>query len=143
MAGTYEGNLTRDPELQFGNDGKARATFTIAETSSRKNQQGQWEDEGTMFIRCTVFGNMAENVTNSLSKGNRVIVEGRLKNREWEDKEGQKRGSLELIADKVGPSLRGQVAQVSKATPGQSPQQSFPQAGQNFQQQAQSMNAPF
>lgn len=142
MAGTYEGNLTRDPEIQFGNDGKPRATFTIAETSSRKNQQGQWEDEGTMFIRCTVFGNMAENVTNSLTKGNRVIVEGRLKNREWEDKEGQKRGSLELIADKVGPSLRGQVAQVSKASPG-SQNQGFPQPGQNFQQQAQSMTAPF
>jgi len=132
---TVVGNLTADPELRFTPSGAAVATFTVASTPRTFNKQAnEWKDGETLFMRCSVWREAAENVAESLAKGQRVIVQGRLVQRSWEDKEGQKRTVIEMQADEVGPSLRYATAKVTRTTKGggfggQQTQQQAPAGG--------------
>ena len=129
---TIVGNLAGDPELRWTASGHAVANFTVAQTPRTKNQQGEFVDDETLWVRCSVWREMAENVAETLSKGTRVVVTGRLKARSFETKEGQQRTNWELDVDEVGPSLRWATAQVNR-TPKQGGQQ-FGNAGQFNQQ---------
>jgi single-strand DNA-binding protein len=116
---TVIGNLTNDPELRFTPNGAAVASFTVASTPRTFDRQSnEWKDGDTLFLRCTVWRQAAENVAESLHKGTRVIVQGRLKQRSFETREGEKRTVVELEADEVGASLRSATAKVSKANRG-------------------------
>lgn len=127
---TVVGNLTSDPELRFTANGAAVANFTVASTPRHFDRQaGEFRDGETLFLRCTVWRDLAENVAESLQRGTRVIVEGRLKSRSFETKEGEKRTVMELDADDVGPSLRRATARVQKNNPGHAYQQGGGQAG--------------
>ncbi|AEF42962.1 single-stranded DNA-binding protein [Hoyosella subflava] len=113
---TVIGNLTADPELRFTPAGAAVATFTVASTPRKYNSQtSQWEDGDALFLRCNIWRQAAENVAESLQKGMRVIVNGRLRQRSFETREGEKRTVIELEVDEVGPSLRYATAKVNKA----------------------------
>lgn len=113
---TIVGNAASDPELRFLPSGVAVANLTVAATPRAKNKQtDEWEDGETLWIRCACFRQMAESVAESITKGTRVLVTGRLKQRSYEAKDGSKRTSLELDVDEVGPSLRYATARVSKA----------------------------
>ena len=112
---TVVGNLTSDPELKFLQSGNAVANFTVASTPRSYNKQTQqWEDGEALFLRCSVWRQLAENVAESLSKGMRVIVQGNLKQRSYQTKEGEKRTSYELDVQEVGPSLAWAKAQVNR-----------------------------
>jgi single-strand DNA-binding protein len=112
---TITGNLTADPELRFTPSGVAVANFTIATTPRVFNKaKNEWEDGEALFLRCNLWKEAAENVTESLTKGMRVIATGKLRQRSWEDKEGKKRDSTELEVDEIGPSLKYAHARVSK-----------------------------
>jgi len=114
------GNLTADPELRFTPSGDAVANFTVASTPRTLNRQTQeWEDGQALFLRCSVWRAAAENVAESLSKGMRVMVSGRLKQRSYE-KDGQQRTVIELEVDEVGPSLKFAQATVHRAARGES-----------------------
>lgn len=117
---TVIGNLTQDPELRFTPSGAAVANFTVASTPRYMDRQtNEWKDGETLFMRCSVWREAAENVAESLVRGSRVIVSGRLKSRSWDDKEtGQKRTTMELEVDEVGPSLRYATAKVNKTQRG-------------------------
>lgn len=121
---TIVGNLTADPELRYVSNGVAVASFTVASTPRQKNAQtGQWEDGEAMFVRCSVWREYAENVAESLTKGMRVIAQGRLTVRSYQDKQGQTRQSIEMQIDEVGPSLRyarATVERVARNTPNRS-----------------------
>jgi single-strand DNA-binding protein len=113
---TVIGNLTNDPELRFTPNGAAVASFTVASTPRTFDRQSnEWKDGDTLFLRCTVWRQAAENVAESLHKGTRVVVQGRLKQRSFETREGEKRTVVELEADEVGVSLRSATAKVSKS----------------------------
>jgi single-strand DNA-binding protein len=113
---TVIGNLTSDPELRFTPSGHAVAGFTIASTPRTFDRQSnEWKDSETLFLRCTVWRQAAENVAESLQKGFRVIVQGRLKQRSYETREGEKRTVIELEVDEIGPSLRSATARVNRA----------------------------
>jgi single-strand DNA-binding protein len=112
---TLVGNITDDPELRFTPSGSAVANFTIACNRRFKGQDGQWEDKLDGFFRCSCWRDMAENVSESLKKGMRVMVVGRLQQRSWEDGDGNKRSSFEIAVDEVGPSLRWASAVVQKS----------------------------
>ncbi|MGB3411669.1 MAG: single-stranded DNA-binding protein [Microthrixaceae bacterium] len=108
------GNITRDPELRFTPSGAAVATFGLAVNRRWRNQQtNEWEEQ-TSFFDIVCWREMAENVAESLTKGSRVIVTGRLDQRSWETDQGDKRSKVEVVADEVGPSLRWATAQVTK-----------------------------
>ncbi len=112
---TLVGNLTRDPELRFTPAGAAVADFTVASTSRTFDRQtGEWKDGDTLFIRCSAWRQLAENVAGSLTKGTRVIVTGPLKVREYERSDGGRGTSVEMTVDEVGPSLRNATAQVQR-----------------------------
>jgi single-strand DNA-binding protein len=112
---TVIGNLTSDPELRFTPSGSAVANFTIASTPRTLDRQSnEWKDGETLFLRASVWREAAENVAESLTKGMRVIVMGRLKSRSYETKEGEKRTVIELEVDEVGPSLRYANAKVNR-----------------------------
>jgi single-strand DNA-binding protein len=112
---TVIGNLTNDPELRFTPSGSAVATFTIASTPRTFDRQSnEWKDGETLFLRAAVWREAAENVAESLTKGMRVIVSGRLKSRSYETKEGEKRTVIELEVDEIGPSLRYANAKVNR-----------------------------
>lgn len=114
---TVVGNLTADPELRFTPSGAAVANFTVASTPRTFDRQAnEWKDGEALFLRCTIWRDAAENITESLSKGTRVIVQGRLKQRSFETKEGERRTVVELDVDEIGPSLRYATAKVSKAS---------------------------
>ena len=116
---TIIGNIVAPPELRFTPAGAAVASFTIASTPRQFDKQtNEWKDGETLFMRCSVWRNQAESVAESLTKGTRVIATGRLKSRAWETKEGEKRTSIELEVDEVGPSLRNVTAKVTKAERG-------------------------
>ena len=116
---TIIGNLTNDPELRFTPSGAAVANFTIASTPRTFDRQSNdWKDGETLFMRCSVWREAAENVAESLQKGSRVLVSGRLRSRSYETKEGEKRTVVELEVDEVGPSLRYATAKVVKTTRG-------------------------
>ena len=112
---TVVGNLVSDPELRFTNSGAAVASFRIASTPrSFDRQSGEWKDGEALFLTCSVWRQAAENVAESLQRGSRVIVQGRLKQRTYETREGEKRTVVELEVDEVGPSLRYATAKVQK-----------------------------
>ncbi|NNM48089.1 single-stranded DNA-binding protein [Knoellia koreensis] len=112
---TVIGNLTGDPELRFTPSGAAVANFTVASTPRQFDRQSnEWKDGETLFMRCSVWRDAAENVAESLQRGARVIVSGRLKSRSYETKEGEKRTVIEMDVDEVGPSLRYATAKVNK-----------------------------
>jgi single-strand DNA-binding protein len=114
---TVTGNLTADPELRFTPTGRAVAAFTIANTPRYQDRAtGEWKDAETWFVRCSAWGDTAENIINSLFKGTAVIAAGRLQARTWETKEGDKRATVEMTVDDIGPSLRRNVAKVTKVT---------------------------
>jgi single-strand DNA-binding protein len=114
---TVVGNITDDPELRFTPSGAAVANFTVASTPRTLNKQtNEWEDGEPLFLRCSIWRQAAENVAESLQKGARVLVQGRLKARTWETREGEKRTSFELDVDEIGPSLRWATAKVTKAS---------------------------
>jgi len=116
-ATTITGNLTADPELRYTPAGRQVAAFTIANTPRFPDRQtGQWNDGETWFVRCSAWGDMAENIAASLSKGSAVVAAGRLRCRTWETAEGEKRVTVEMTVDDLGPSLRRAVAKVTKAT---------------------------
>jgi single-strand DNA-binding protein len=114
---TITGNLTADPELRFTPTGRPVAAFTIANTPRFPDKAtGQWQDGETWFVRCSAWGDTAENIATSLSRGNAVVATGRLRCRTWEDKDGGKRATVEMTVDDIGPSLRRAVVKVTKAT---------------------------
>jgi single-strand DNA-binding protein len=114
---TVIGNLTSDPELRFTPAGAAVANFTVASTPRTLDKQsGEWKDGEALFLRCSLWRQAAENVAESLTRGARVIVQGRLKQRSFETKEGEKRTVVELEVDEIGPSLRFATAKVNKVS---------------------------
>ena len=104
MTTTITGNITRDPELRFIANGKATVSFGVAVTRKWKTEHG--EQEQTSFFNVVAWGTLAENVAASLNKGHRVIVTGRLEQRSYDTKEGEKKSIVEIVADEIGPSLR-------------------------------------
>lgn len=113
---TVIGNLTDDPELRFTPSGAAVANFTVASTPRTFDRQtSEWKDGETLFLRCSIWRQAAENVAESLQKGNRVIVQGRLVSRSYETREGEKRTVNELQVDEIGPSLTWATAKVNRA----------------------------
>jgi single-strand DNA-binding protein len=116
---TVVGNLTADPELRFTPSGAAVANFTVASTPRTFDRQsGEWKDGEALFLRCNIWRQAAENVAETLTRGARVIVQGRLKQRSFETREGEKRTVIELEVDEIGPSLRYATASVTKASRG-------------------------
>ena len=114
---TVVGNLTADPELRFTPSGAAVANFTVASTPRIFDRQSnEWKDGEALFLRCNIWREAAENVAESLTRGSRVIVTGRLKQRSFETREGEKRTVVELEVDEIGPSLRYATAKVNKAS---------------------------
>jgi single-strand DNA-binding protein len=112
---TIVGNLTSDPELRFTPSGAAVASFTIASTPRMLDKAtNEWKDGDTIFMRCSVWRQYAENVAESLTRGARVIATGRLKQRSFETREGEKRTVVEMDVDDVGPALKNATAKVSK-----------------------------
>ena len=118
---TVVGNLTADPELRYTQNGLAVANFTIASTPRNFDRQSnEWKDGDALFLRASVWREFAEHVAGSLTKGMRVIATGRLKQRSYQDREGNNRTSIELEVDEIGPSLRYATAQVTRAASGDS-----------------------
>jgi single-strand DNA-binding protein len=116
---TIIGNLTGDPELRFTPSGAAVANFTVASTPRQFDRtSNDWKDGETLFMRCSVWRDAAENVAESLQRGTRVLVSGRLKSRSYETKEGEKRTVIELDVDEVGPSLKYATAKVNRTQRG-------------------------
>jgi single-strand DNA-binding protein len=114
---TVVGNLTADPELRFTPSGAAVANFTVASTPRIYDRQsGEWKDGEALFLRCNIWREAAENVAESLTRGARVIVSGRLKQRSFETREGEKRTVVEVEVDEIGPSLRYATAKVNKVS---------------------------
>ena len=145
---TVIGNLTADPELRFTSSGVAVANFTVASTPRTFDRaSGEWKDGEALFLRCSIWRQAAENVAESLTRGSRVIVTGRLKQRSFETREGEKRTVVELEVDEIGPSLRYATAKVNKvarqeggaggsggggAAPADDPWSSAPPAGEGY-----------
>jgi single-strand DNA-binding protein len=116
---TIIGNLTADPELRFTPSGAAVANFTVASTPRQFDKSSnEWKDGETLFMRCSVWRDVAENVAESLQRGTRVVVSGRLKSRSYETKEGEKRTVIEMDVEEVGPSLRYATAKVNRTQRG-------------------------
>ena len=109
---TLVGNLTRDPELRYTTGGRGVASFGLA-VNRRYQQNGEWQED-TSFFNVVAWGDLGENAAASLTKGNRLIVTGRLQQRDYETREGEKRNVIEVIADDLGPSLRWAQAQVER-----------------------------
>ena len=114
---TVVGNLTADPELRFTPSGAAVANFTVASTPRTFDKQSnEWKDGESMFLNCSVWRQAAENAAESLTRGMRVIVSGRLKARSYETREGEKRTVFEIDVDEVGPSMKYATAKVTKTS---------------------------
>lgn len=114
MSTTVVGSLGSDPELRFTQNGTAVANFSVAQNERRKTASGEWEDAEATWVPVTVWGKMAENVADTLGRGDRVVVTGRLREHRWENDSGDKRSRLELTADEIGPSLRWAQATIEK-----------------------------
>ncbi len=116
---TLVGNLTADPELRFTPSGAAVANFTVASTPRTFDRQtNEWRDGDAMFLNCAVWRQAAENVAESLQKGMRVIVQGRLKSRSYETREGERRTVFEIDVDEIGPALKYATAKVTRSSGG-------------------------
>ena len=114
---TVIGNATSDPELRYTTSGAAVASVTIASTPRTFDRHsGEWKDGETLFLRCNIWRQPAENLAESITRGTRLIVQGRLKQRSFQTKEGEKRTVVELDVDEIGPSLRYATAKVNKVT---------------------------
>jgi single-strand DNA-binding protein len=111
---TVTGNLTRDPELRFTPSGQATASFGVAVNRSWQNRQTQEWNESTSYFDVVCWAQLAENAAQSLTRGTRVIVTGRLDQRSWENQDGEKRSKIEITADEVAPSLRWATATITK-----------------------------
>jgi single-strand DNA-binding protein len=111
---TVIGNITRDPELRFTATGQATTSFGLAVNRRWQNRQSQEWEEQTSFFDIVCWQSLADNVADSLAKGSRVIVSGRLEQRSWETQDGERRSKVEIVADEVGPSLRWATAKVVK-----------------------------
>jgi single-strand DNA-binding protein len=128
---TLVGNLVADPQLRFTPSGQATASFGLAVNRRWQNRQTQAWEEATSFFDIVAWGQLAENVAQSLPKGTRVVVAGRLDQRSWETQDGSKRSKIEVTADEVAPSLRWATVEVTKSerqqpvTAGASPAQSY------------------
>ena len=139
---TIVGNLTADPELRYTPNGHAVANFTIASTPRVYDRDArEWRDGDALFLRASIWRDYAEHVASSLSKGVRVIAQGRLKQRSYETREGEKRTSFELDIEEIGPALRYATAQVTRTSSGQR-QQLQPETGQKSQQSTWSVQEP-
>ena len=116
---TVVGNLTADPELRFTPSGAPVANFTVASTPRAFDKQsGEWKDGDAMFLNCAVWRQAAENVAESLTKGMRVIVQGRLRSRSYETREGEKRTVFEVEVEEIGPALKYATAKVTRSSGG-------------------------
>jgi single-strand DNA-binding protein len=114
---TIVGNLVADPEIRYTQSGAAVASFTVASTPRTFDKgSGEWKDGEALFLRCNVWRQVAENVAESLARGSRVLVTGRLRQRSFETKEGEKRTVIELDVDEIGPSLRYATAKVNRVS---------------------------
>lgn len=114
---TVVGNLTADPELRFTPSGAAVANFTIASTPRTFDRQsGEWKDGEALFLRCNIWRQAAENVAETLTRGMRVVAQGRLRQRSFDTKEGEKRTVVELEVDEIGPALKYATAKVNKVS---------------------------
>ncbi len=112
---TIVGNLTRDPEIRYTASGQANAKLGMAVSRRWQNKQtNEWE-ERTSFFNIVAWGDMAENISDTLTKGTRVIVNGRLEQRSWENEQGEKRSVVEVVADEIGPSLRWATAEIKRS----------------------------
>jgi single-strand DNA-binding protein len=111
---TLVGNVTRDPELRFTNTGQANVTFGLAVNRRWQNRQTQEWEEATSFFDVVCWREMAENVSETITRGARVMVAGRLEQRSWETQDGERRSKVEVVADEIGPSLRWATAQIVK-----------------------------
>ena len=111
---TIVGNITRDPEIRYTANGAAKASFGVAVSRRWQNRNTQEWEEQTSFFNVVCWREMAENVAESLGKGSRVMVAGRLEQRSWETENGEKRSVVEIVADEIGPSLRWATAQITK-----------------------------
>ncbi len=111
---TIVGNITRDPELRFTPSGQAVASFGVAVNRRWQNRSNQEWEEQTSFFDVKCWAQLAENVSESLGRGSRVVVAGRLEQRSWETEQGEKRSKVEIVADDVAPSLRWATAEVRK-----------------------------
>ncbi|MCW2599292.1 MAG: single-stranded DNA-binding protein [Frankiales bacterium] len=119
---TVVGNLTGDPELRFTPSGAAVASFTVASTPRTLDKAtNEWKDGEALFLRCSIWRQAAENVAESLQKGMRVVVQGRLQQRSFDTKEGEKRTVIEMQVDEIGPSLKYATAKVNRTTRGGGP----------------------
>ncbi len=125
---TVVGNLTADPELRYTQNGLPVANFTIASTPRTFDRQAnEWKDGEALFLRASVWREFAEHVAGSLTKGMRVVAQGRLRQRSYQDREGNNRTSIELEVDEIGPSLRYATAQVTRAQSGGGQRSAQPQ----------------
>jgi single-strand DNA-binding protein len=116
---TVVGNLTGDPELRFTPSGAAVASFTVASTPRTLDKAtNEWKDGEALFLRCSIWRQAAENVAESLQKGMRVVVQGRLQQRSYDTKEGEKRTVIEMQVDEIGPSLKYATAKVNRTSRG-------------------------
>lgn len=115
---TVVGNLTRDPELRFTQTGRARALLGIAVNRRWMNRQTNDREEQVSFFNVVCWAELAENVSESLAKGNRVVVTGRLEQRSWETQDGEQRNVVEIVADEIAPSLRWATAEVTRTPRG-------------------------
>lgn len=119
---TVVGNLTADPELRFTPSGAAVANFTVASTPRTFDRQsGEWKDGEALFLRCNIWRQAAENVAESLTRGARVVVQGRLRQRSFETKEGEKRTVVEMEVDEVGPSCATRPPRSTRSTGAEAP----------------------
>ena len=140
---TVVGNLTSDPELRYTQNGLAVANFTIASTPRNFDRAtSEWKDGEALFLRASVWREFAEHVAGSLTKGSRVIASGRLKQRSYETKEGEKRTSMELEIDEIGPSLRYATASLTRAQSSSAPRGGAPVAQQQGNDEPWAPSAP-
>ena len=112
---TVVGNLTRDPELRFTQTGRARALLGVAVNRRWMNRQTNEREEQVSFFNVVCWADLAENVSESLSKGNRVVISGRLEQRSWETQDGEQRSVVEIVADEIAPSLRWATAEITRS----------------------------
>jgi single-strand DNA-binding protein len=141
---TIIGNLVDDPELRYTPTGQAVAKFRVASTPRfRDNQSGEWKDGDSLFLTCNIWRQAAENVAESLQRGMRVIVNGRLRQRSYETREGEKRTVYEIEVDDVGPSLRNASAKVVKSTRSGSNYGGGPSGGSGGQSQRPAAEDPW
>jgi single-strand DNA-binding protein len=110
------GNVTRDPELRYTTGGAAVCSFGIAYTPRRRNANGDWEDGETSFFNCSAWRDLGENIAATITKGSRVVVTGSVRSRDWEDRDGNKRTSIEIGVDDCAPSLRWAQARIERTS---------------------------